>query len=188
METIKLTTAGVRVLNSRTIYCVRNPVPLFNYFGKDNVHLIEVPQKTLLNELKRANIDYVPSFFVINEDSAFVIDDVTSILIKGLVACFSGNTLFTYAQELQTNIYAREVVQIEDKFYVVVSADPLMVRAEPVTLKDKKICIPSVYALLGATADELSAAGIQQIDSNVKPVCTWEVKRTVLPSHNVKSK
>ncbi|MGY3860240.1 hypothetical protein ACW5WN_01345 [Aeromonas lacus] len=188
METFKLTTAAKNVLKDRTIYCVRNPIALQMYFGKENLQLIEVPPKTLLNELSRNGIDYVPSFYVVDNKAAYVIDSVSSIMIKGLVSCFSGSTLFTYVEELQTNIYAREVVQVEDKFYVVILSDPLLVRAEPVTLKDKRFYVPSVYALLEATKDELTAAGIQHMDSNVKPVCTWEAKRAVLLDHGSKLK
>ncbi|CAJ1807590.1 hypothetical protein [Aeromonas veronii] len=180
METMRLTKAGIRVLDSRTIYCVRNPVALFNYFGKENLQLIEMPPKTLLSELKRANIDYVPSFFIVQEDSAFVIDAVTSILIPGLVACFSCNTLFTYPEQLQQpTIYAREVVQVQDKFYVVVLSDPMLIRAEPLEYTDRQMYVPSPIALLQFTKEQLEQHGYVQLPDEHKVLGTYDSKRRI---------
>lgn len=116
MRTFKLPKAAVRELQTQTVYAVRDPSALFRYFGKDNC--TEIRKESAYLAALRKHTTLVPVLYSVQ--GAHVIDDLSAVFIRGLCACFKGNTLFVY--DMDSNAYVNEVIEVEDRQYVVLRA------------------------------------------------------------------
>ncbi|MCS3766181.1 hypothetical protein HNP12_000220 [Aeromonas hydrophila] len=123
MKTFRLSKPARVELNNRTVYAVRDPNQLFRYFGKDNCVPVK-RESAYLAQLKQHST-LVPVLYYVQ--GAHVIDDLAAVFIRGLVACFEGNTLFVY--DLDTNAYINEIIEAESKMYVVLKATERAVEA-----------------------------------------------------------
>ncbi|HEH9441920.1 TPA: hypothetical protein SIA39_003991 [Aeromonas sobria] len=116
MRTFKLTKKVKAELQTQTVYAVRDPSALFRYFGKDNC--TEIRKESAYLAALRKHTTLVPVLYRVQ--GAHVIDDLSAVFIRGLCACFEGNTLFVY--DMDSNAYVNEVIEVEAQMYIVMSA------------------------------------------------------------------
>lgn len=113
MRTFKLPKSVLAELQGQTIYAVRDPNALFRYFGKDNC--TEISKESVYLGTLRKHSTLVPVLYSVK--GAHVIDDIAAMFIRGLVACFEGNTLFVY--NVDSNAYVNEVIEVNERQYIV---------------------------------------------------------------------
>lgn len=116
MRTFKLPKSVLAELQGQTIYAVRDPNALFRYFGKENC--TEIRTESAYMQQLRKHTSIVPMLYSVK--GAHVIDSVAAVFIRGLCACFEGNTLFVY--DTATNAYVNEVIEVNQHQYVVLRA------------------------------------------------------------------
>ncbi|WP_421292981.1 hypothetical protein [Aeromonas veronii] len=123
MRTFKISKPAKAALQDKTVYAVRDPNALFRYFGKENCTEIRAESAYLQQLRKHTSI--VPMLYSVK--GAHVIDDLAAVFIRGLCACFEGNTLFVY--DTANNAYVNEVIEVNQHQYVVLRASVDAVQA-----------------------------------------------------------